>query len=82
MACILVLVSVIDQVSSSSISWPQLARRSMYLAKRGSAIYPAANQLAYKEKWGLDLVQPEYIAFQGGISLGRVWSLLRVTNAV
>jgi len=25
-------------------------------------------------------VQPEYIAFQGGISLWRIWSLLRVTN--
>jgi lysylphosphatidylglycerol synthetase-like protein (DUF2156 family) len=52
-----------------------------FLAKHGSAIYPAASQLAYKEKWGLDLVQPEYIAFQGGISLRGVWSLLRVTNA-
>ena len=31
---------------------------------------------------GLDLVQPEYIAFQGGISLRRLWSLLRVTNAL
>ncbi len=59
-----------------------IARILRFLAKHGSAIYPAANQLAYKEKWGLDLVQPEYIAFQGGISLGRVWSLLRVTNAV
>ena len=52
-----------------------------FLAKHGSAIYPAASQLAYKEKWGLELVQPEYIAFQGGISLRRVWNLLRVTNA-
>ena len=51
-----------------------------FVAKHGSAIYPAASQLAYKEKWGLDLVQPEYIAFQGGISLWRIWSLLRVTN--
>jgi len=51
------------------------------LAKYGSAIYPAASQLAYKEKWGLDLVQPEYIAFEGGISLRRVWSLVRVTSA-
>jgi len=57
------------------------ARILQFLAKRGSAIYPAASQLAYKEKWGLDLVQPEYIAFQGGISLRRLWSLLRVTNA-
>ena len=57
------------------------ARILQFLAKHGSAIYPAASQLAYKEKWGLDLVQPEYIAFQGGISLRRLWGLLRVTNA-
>jgi lysylphosphatidylglycerol synthetase-like protein (DUF2156 family) len=58
------------------------ARILRLLAAHGSAIYPAADQLAYKHKWGLDLVQPEYIAFQGGISLRRVWSLLRVTSAV
>lgn len=52
-----------------------------FLAAHGSAVYPAADQLAYKEKWGLDLIQPEYIAFQGGISARRVWNLLRVTNA-
>jgi lysylphosphatidylglycerol synthetase-like protein (DUF2156 family) len=57
------------------------ARILQFLAKYGSAIYPAASQLAYKEKWGLDLAQPEYIAFQGGISLRRIWSLLRATNA-
>jgi lysylphosphatidylglycerol synthetase-like protein (DUF2156 family) len=57
------------------------ARILRFLARHGSAIYPAASQLAYKEKWGLNLVQPEYIAFQGGISPRRVWSLLRVTNA-
>ena len=58
-----------------------VARILQFLAKHGSAIYPSASQLAYKEKWGLDRVQPEYIAFQGGVSLPRVWSLLRVTNA-
>jgi len=58
------------------------ARILRFLATHGSALYPAAKQLAYKEKWGLDLVQPEYIAFQGGISLRRLWSLLRATNAV
>ena len=57
------------------------ARILQFLAKHGSAIYPAASQLAYKEKWALDLVQPEYIAFQGRISLRRLWGLLRVTNA-
>ncbi|MEP7177937.1 MAG: DUF2156 domain-containing protein [Pseudonocardiales bacterium] len=53
-----------------------------FLAEHGSAIYPAADQLAYKEKWGLNLVQPEYLGFQGGISLRGVWNLLRVTSAV
>lgn len=58
------------------------ARLLRLLAAHGSALYPAADQLAYKEKWGPDLVQPEYIAFQGGISLRCLWDLLRVTNAV
>lgn len=57
------------------------ARIVRLLADRGSAIYPAADQLAYKEKWGPDLVEPEYIAFQGGLSLRAVWDLLRLTNA-
>jgi lysylphosphatidylglycerol synthetase-like protein (DUF2156 family) len=58
------------------------ARLLRFLAAHGSAIYPAADQLAYKEKWGPDLVEPEYLGFQGGISLRRVWNLLRVTDAV
>ena len=58
------------------------ARILRFLAAHGSAVYPAADQLAYKQKWGLDLVEPEYIGFQGGISLRAVWNLLRVTDAV
>jgi lysylphosphatidylglycerol synthetase-like protein (DUF2156 family) len=58
------------------------ARLLRFLAAHGSAIYPAADQLAYKEKWGLDIVEPEYLGFQGGISLRGVWNLLRVTDAV
>jgi hypothetical protein len=38
--------------------------------------------VAYKLKWAPDLVQPEYVAFAGGISLRSVWALLRLTNAV
>jgi lysylphosphatidylglycerol synthetase-like protein (DUF2156 family) len=60
---------------------PVTARILRFLSRHGSAIYPAADQLAYKEKWGLDLVEPEYIAFQGDISLRAVWDLLRLTNA-
>jgi len=51
------------------------------LAAHGSSIYPAADQLAYKEKWGLNLIQPEYIGFQCGISVRAVWNLVRLTNA-
>ena len=51
------------------------------LAAHGSAIYPAADQLAYKEKWGLDLVEPEYVAFHHRLTARAVWDLLRLTNA-
>jgi lysylphosphatidylglycerol synthetase-like protein (DUF2156 family) len=56
------------------------ARIIRLLADKGSSIYPAADQLAYKLKWGPDLIQPEYVAFEGGISPRAVLSLLRVTN--
>jgi lysylphosphatidylglycerol synthetase-like protein (DUF2156 family) len=52
-----------------------------FLADHGARIYPAADQLAYKEKWGLDEVEPEYVAFQGGIRPRAMWALLRLTNA-
>lgn len=58
------------------------ARIVRLLAEKGAAIYPAADQLAYKQKWGLDLVEPEYVAFHSGLSLRAVWSLLRVTSAI
>ena len=52
------------------------------LADHGRHVYPAADQVAYKQKWGPDLVQPEYIAFAGGVSLRSVWALLRLTKAL
>ena len=53
-----------------------------FLADHGSLVYPASDQLAYKEKWGPDLVQPEYIGFQHGISPRPLWNLLRVTGVL
>lgn len=47
------------------------------LADHGRHVYPAADQLAYKQKWAPDLIQPEYVAFAGGVSLRSVWALLR-----
>jgi lysylphosphatidylglycerol synthetase-like protein (DUF2156 family) len=48
------------------------------LAARGAAVYPAATQLAYKEKWAPHAVIPEYIAFQGRAG---VYGFLQVFNA-
>lgn len=58
------------------------ARVVRLLAERGQAIYPAADQLAYKEKWGPDVVLPEYVAFQRGVRPAAVWQLLRLTRAM
>ncbi|MDP9072714.1 MAG: DUF2156 domain-containing protein [Actinomycetota bacterium] len=58
------------------------ARLVRLLADHGRHVYPAADQLAYKQKWAPDLVQPEYVAFAGGVSLRSVWALLRLTNAL
>ncbi|WP_424217661.1 bifunctional lysylphosphatidylglycerol flippase/synthetase MprF (plasmid) [Streptomyces sp. BI20] len=52
------------------------------LAERGGAVYPAATQLAYKEKWGPHVVSPEYLAFDGRANLGAIWRILRVTRSV
>jgi lysylphosphatidylglycerol synthetase-like protein (DUF2156 family) len=60
---------------------PVAARLIRLLAERGAVVYPAADQLAYKQKWGLDVIEPEYVAFHGGISLRSIWGLLRLTNA-
>ncbi|MFD4628991.1 bifunctional lysylphosphatidylglycerol flippase/synthetase MprF [Streptomyces sp. NPDC058284] len=53
-----------------------------FLADKGESVYPAAGQLAYKEKWGPQLVLPEYLAFEGRASLRAVWHILRLTNSV
>ena len=61
---------------------PLADRAVRLLAERGSAVYPAADQLAYKLKWAPDLVQPEYVAFPGRVRPSDVWALLRCTGAV
>jgi lysylphosphatidylglycerol synthetase-like protein (DUF2156 family) len=58
------------------------ARMVRFLADHGKHVYPAADQVAYKEKWGPDLIQPEYVAFSRGVTAAAVWSLLRLTNAI
>ncbi|MGC9379410.1 bifunctional lysylphosphatidylglycerol flippase/synthetase MprF [Streptomyces sp. MH13] len=58
------------------------SRFARLLAERGDAVYPAASQLEYKQKWAPHVVLPEYIAFRGRPRPGAVWQLLRATNAV
>jgi len=53
-----------------------------YLWEHGEEIYPARTQLAYKQKWGPDLVLPEYIAFPGQASLVGLVHVFRACNAL
>ncbi|MET9254325.1 DUF2156 domain-containing protein [Streptomyces sp. NPDC048182] len=53
-----------------------------FLADHGHAVYPASTQLAYKEKWGPQVVLPEYLAFERGASLGAIWQILRVSKSI
>lgn len=58
-------------------------RRCLELvAAQGRAIYPAASQESFKLKWRPQLIEPEYLAFQGGVTPGAVWRLMRLTRAV
>jgi len=61
---------------------PTARRLVRVLAAHGQHVYPAADQLAYKLKWRPSLVQPEYVAFSGRVTLPSVVALLRLTRAV
>lgn len=62
--------------SSRAVAWI-IAK----LRKHGRAIYPAESQVAYKSKWGADLVDREYLAAKP-LGLRAIWDLLRVTRSV
>jgi lysylphosphatidylglycerol synthetase-like protein (DUF2156 family) len=65
------------QAFSRGVGWVLRA-----LARHGRWIYPAQSQLEYKLKWHPDRIEPEFIAFEGGFSLGGLWSVLRATNSI
>lgn len=52
------------------------------LGARGAAVYPAATQLAYKEKWAPHAVIPEYVAFQGRAGLYGFLQVFAAANAL
>lgn len=61
---------------------PTVTRIIRWLATHGRVVYPAATQLAYKEKWAPHAVLGEYVAFHGRPRLGPIWQLLRISNAI
>jgi len=63
--------------SSHAVSW--LVGQ---LGLRGEAIYPARSQEAFKLKWGPQVIEPEYMAFEDGPRLGAIWQILRLTRAI
>jgi len=67
------------EVSSASGAFGWLGRQ---LRARGASVYPAATQLAYKQKWGCQLVIPEYIGFSGRASLIGFLQVFKVSNAL
>ncbi|HET9139823.1 DUF2156 domain-containing protein [Actinophytocola sp.] len=52
------------------------------LARHGAAVYPAATQLAYKNKWAPHAVLPEYVAFSGRAGLTGFLRIFQVANAL
>lgn len=61
---------------------PLVDRIVRLVAERGDAVYPAASQLEYKRKWGELQTLPDYLAFDGRVSVRGVYRLLKVTNLV
>jgi lysylphosphatidylglycerol synthetase-like protein (DUF2156 family) len=72
----------LDPSVESATASRSAARLVRFLSQHGEFVYPAASQVAYKEKWKPDVVLPEYIGFQGRPRLSAVWLLLRLANAV
>ncbi|MEV7320806.1 DUF2156 domain-containing protein [Streptomyces sp. NPDC093970] len=61
---------------------PLLTRALHQVARRGTALYPARSQEAFKLKWAPHVIEPEYVAFQDRVRTGAVWHLLRAISAV
>ncbi|GAA2260191.1 DUF2156 domain-containing protein [Streptomyces atrovirens] len=61
---------------------PTLTRALRQVARRGTALYPARTQEAFKLKWAPHVIEPEYVAFQDRVRAGAVWHLLRSVGAV
>jgi lysylphosphatidylglycerol synthetase-like protein (DUF2156 family) len=57
-------------------------RFASFMAEHGSAIYPSRAQEKFKLKWRPQVIEPEYVAFEGRPSVAAVYHLMRVTRAI
>lgn len=71
-----------DPLQGPGPSSTVLRRMLELLGSRGQALYPAAAQESFKLKWRPQHIEPEYLAFQNGVSVAAVWNLLRLTRTV
>ncbi|BAJ26740.1 MULTISPECIES: DUF2156 domain-containing protein [Kitasatospora] len=53
-----------------------------HLWSRGGVVYPAATQLAYKQKWDQSVITTEYVAFSGKPSIEAFVFVWRAANGV
>ena len=67
--------------AEGKMSSPLITRIIQWLRKHGQKIYPADSQVAYKMKWGTDVIEREYVAARP-ISLRAVFDLLLLTRSV
>lgn len=67
------------EVTGHSLAFRWLMR---HLWEHGKAVYPAATQLAYKEKWNPTLITTEYIGFPEKASIEGFVHVWRACNAM
>ena len=61
---------------------PGFAWFMRFLWEHGAAVYPAATQLAYKQKWNPTVVTTEFAAFDGPASINAFVHIFRAANAL
>ncbi len=71
---------MIDREESKAGSW-WINRMIQLLRKYGSKVYPADSQAAYKQKWGTDVMEREYVAIQP-FGFRAVYDLLNLTRSI
>jgi len=75
-------VGLADELEPAAARSRLVAFLGRQLSEHGEFVYPARSQEAFKLKWAPSVIEPEYIAFQGGPSLRATLGLLRLTKVI